>query len=223
MSAAPLATDVEAAGRSGVSPNGEADNDDILRIIVNGVSSQAELQTLADGLYEEIMRGELGGSVTTKALASFGGDNEDPDLLSLRPRDPIHLGVDIRPLASRAPNVAAPLTDQMRKSPAELAAELKERVGDENLARAVAYTSRNAVVELNNTFRVNAVKFDWDINAGISMGLDFHNYVMARNSIQTSPIPAPAQLAGGTGRAAGGNTSAAPTRSARGRGRNRGE
>ncbi len=217
--AAPLSTNTAAAGRSGVSPNGESTRDDVLRIVVNGISSQDELQTLADGLYEEIMRGELGGSVTTKVLASFGGDNEDPDLLSLRPRDPIRLSVDIRPLASRAPNVGTALTDQMRKSPAELASELKERVGDENLARAVAYTSRNAVVELNNTFRVNAVKFDWNIDSGISVALDFHNYVMARNSTQPSPIPATAQPDGGMGTAAGGNKAAEAARSARGRGR----
>jgi len=216
--AAPLSTNTAAASRSGVSPNGKATNDDILRIVVNGISSQDELQTLADGLYEEIMRGELGGSVTTKALASFGGNNEDPDLLSIRPRDPIHLGVDIRPLAARAPNVDTPLTAQNRTPAAQLAREIQARGVDENLARAVAYTSRNAVVELNNTFRVNAVRFDWDITSGISVALDFHNYVMARNSVQPSP---PAQVASGIAApeatAAGGNAG----RQARGRGRGR--
>lgn len=200
----PLSKDAAAAGRSGVSPNGEASKDDVLRIVVNGIGSQAQLQTLADGLYEEIMRGETGGSVTTKALSSFGGNNEDPDLLYIRPRDPLTLAVDIRPMAERAPNVDTPYTEANRKPPAQLATEIEARGLDANLARAVAYSSRNAVAELQSTFRVNAVKFDWDINSGISVGLDFHNYIVARNSIQATPPTegAPARKAA---KAAGGN------------------
>ncbi len=203
--APPLVTDPAKAGRSGVSPNGEASQDDVLRIVVNGVSSQEELQILADGLYEEIMRGELGGSVSTKSLGSFGGNNEDPDLLYLRPRDPIALSVDIRPLADRAPNVGTVLTEQNRKPAAELIADIKARGLDDNLARAVAYSSRNAIMELHNTFRVNAVKFDWDINSGIAVAFDFHNYVMPRNSVQPTPTALPVAPPGREGKAAGGN------------------
>jgi len=76
---------------------------------------------------------------------------------------------------------------------------------DDNLARAVAYSSRNAIMELHNTFRVNAVKFDWDINSGIAVAFDFHNYVMPRNSVQPTPTALPVAPPGREGKAAGGN------------------
>jgi len=204
---APLANNTAAAGRSGVSPNGEASEDDVLQLYVKGVTDQAQLQTLANGLYEEIMRGELGGSVKTRTLASFGGSNEDPDLLYMRPRDALALSVDIRPLSARAPNVSSssgPI-DQARSDVNTLESELQSRGLDANLARAVAYSSKSAVAELQNTFRVNAVRFDWDVASGVSVSLDFHNYVMARNAIMNSPTTPSASSSAGAARAAGGN------------------
>lgn len=209
--APPVAVDKAAASRSGVAPNGEASEDDVLQIYVKGVTDQAQLQTLANGLYEEIMRGELGGSVKTRALASFGGNNQDPDLLYIRPRDPLTISVDIRPNTAQVPNVSTPaaLIDQARSSIARLEQQITQRTGDAVLAKAVAYSSRSAVAELQNTFRVNAVRFDWDIASGVSVSLDFHNYVMARNAIMNTPPAAAAPPAGGVARAAGGNSAPA--------------
>lgn len=180
--AAPIATDTEAAGRSGVTPNGEYGAKDMLVLQVNGVKSQADLQQLADGYYNEIMRGEMGGNVKTRSLSSFGAGNEDPDLIRIRPMDGIALMVDSRALSSLAPSVS-PLNSQAQMSDGALEAELTKQLGDPNLASAIVATSRNSAVEYHTTYRVNAVKFDWDVKSGISVALDFHNYVIPRNSI----------------------------------------
>lgn len=199
-----LARDPEGANRSSVSPSGLSAKDTVLRISVKGISDPEQLQILADGLYEEIMRGETGGSVRTRSLASFGGGNEDPDLIHIRPRDAIVLAVDARPLGTRAPNVNSPLVQEARLDTAALEEEIFKRTGDRTLAAAIVAAGRSGAFRPQNTFRVNAVKFDWDIGSGISISLDFHNYIMARNAIKDTPPAETAQPSGGKATAAGG-------------------
>ncbi len=187
----------------GVVPSGLTSQDEVLRIEVRGVTSIDDLQKIADGLFEEIMRGETTGTVRTRSLASFGGNNEDPDLLRIRPRDPLRLSMNNRPMPAHVAGfengtsgTPAPQTDA-----AALAAQLAESFGnDTNLANAIAYSATNQVAELQNLFRVNSVSFDWDVNAGIGLTIDFHNYVVARNS----------RLPGATSGATSGAAVAAP-------------
>lgn len=183
-----IAKDAEAAGRSGVTPSGEYGAKDVMTIQVNGVKDQKQLQQIADGLYNEIMRGETGGNVKTRSLSSFGAGNEDPDLIRIRPMDGIAILVDSRLLSQRAPSVS-PLTDEWKKSAAEWEAQLTKEMGDPNLAKAIVVTTRNSLIAYNMTYRVNAVRFDWDIKSGVSIALDFHNYIIPRNSIYPS-LPA---------------------------------
>lgn len=177
---------------AGEVPSGLSKQDEVLRVEVRGITDIKQLQTLADGLYEEIMRGETGGSVRTRTLASFGGNNEDPDLLRIRPRDPLELSVDIRTGGSLPTGTTNTVIGQAAKEVSALEKEIFERTKDRNLARAVAYSSRNAVAQLQNAFRVNSVSFDWDVNSGISISIDFHNYIVARDSVLDTSLPAPA-------------------------------
>lgn len=193
-----IAKDSEASARSGVSPNGEIGAKDVMTIQVNGVKTQAQLQQIADGLYNEIMRGETGGSVKTRSLSSFGAGNEDPDLIRIRPMDSIALMVDSRLLAERAPSVS-PLNDEWKKGASEWTADLIRQGFDPNFADAIVGTTRNNLLEYQSTYRVNAVKFDWDVKSGISLAMDFHNYVIPRNSIfPTKPVASAQQVAANT-------------------------
>lgn len=173
--------------KAGQVPSGLSSQDEVLRVEVKGITDINQLQKLADGLYEEIMRGETGGSVRTRSLASFGGNNEDPDLLRIRPRDPLKLSVDVRTGGSIPRNDMTELIKQVRQDVLELERDLVEKGMDTNLARAVAYSSRNAVAQLQNTFRVNSVTFDWDVKSGIALSIDFHNYIVARDSVLPTP------------------------------------
>lgn len=190
----PLVRNAKGSGRTGVSPRGNEGKDDVLRIPVPGGYPQKRLQEIANALFTEISKGEMGGSVKTKSLASFGAGNEDPDLLRLRPGDGITLGIEARPLENRAPAVH-PLVDQKRQSAYELMQDMVTRLGvDMNLARVIVATMRNLVLELQDTYRVNTVKFDWDVARGITVAFDYHNYVEARNNITSSP-PLPSSSA----------------------------
>jgi len=177
----PIAEGSRVPVRAGVSPSGLSSQDEVLRIEVKGVTNVDDLERIANGLYDEIMRGETGGSVRTRSLASFGGTNEDPDLLRIRPRDPLLLSMNLGPMPAqtRDPTRAA----QGDRDPTELVRAFTDQGMAPDLANAVAYTSTNQVAELQNAFRVNSVTFDWDVKSGISLSIDFHNYIVPRNSI----------------------------------------
>ncbi len=224
---APLAAASLVPVKPGVVPTGLAAQDEVLRIEVKGVTNIDDLQNIANGLFEEIMRGETTGTVRTRSLASFGGNNEDPDLLRMRPRDPLRLSMNHRPMPAHVDGFengksGTPIPDT---DAALLATQLSRRFGgDTNLANAIAYSATNQVAELQNVFRVNSVSFDWDVNSGIGLTVDFHNYVMARNSViapAVAPAPAPAAKATAAAKPAG-RPRRGQSRATTGRGRGRG-
>jgi len=149
---------------------------DILWVPVHEIDDEKRLTEIAQAVYEEIGRGEIGGTVSTKALSSFGGDNRDPDLLRLRPGDAIEFATDVRTLARQAPLVSE-FTDHMRKSFNTQVADVAKRIGDVNLSRVIISTARGIINELQNFYRVSAVTFGWSVD-GLQVGFDFQNYVV---------------------------------------------
>lgn len=164
----------ERARRTRVAPGDGGATEEILNIPVPGVRDPARLQFIAQSIFEEIGRGELGGACSTRNLASFGGDNRDPDLIRLKPGDAIEFGVDTRYLNSTPPLVSA-YTDNQRASFEEAVADITSRIGDENLARVLVATSRGQIKDLQRFFRVSTVKFSWD-GSGMKIDFDFQNY-----------------------------------------------
>ena len=185
----PLSRDPKRAARSREAPSGEIAAQDMLRISIPGIKSQSQLQNLAKQIYEELNRGEMGGSCHTKSLASFGAGNEDPDLVRIRPGDGIQLQVDARDLQARAPNVS-PLNAMHQKSDVQLIDEIAARLGDRLLATMIVQSLRDSNQKLANIYRVSNVKFDWNITSGIAVAFDFHNYVEPRNNVSDTPMPA---------------------------------
>jgi hypothetical protein len=162
-----------------VGPSGAAAVSDITYVPVHGVNDVAQLRDIAKSIYEEIGRGEMGGKVSTKDLASFGAGNEDTDILRLRPGDPVQLLVDARALASRPP-LETELTEHNRRPFDEEVKEIEAKLGDANIARVLVACARNSVVELQSYFRVGNVNFSWDVKSGVGVDFDFQNYVEAR-------------------------------------------
>lgn len=169
---------------SGESPDGSASEGNPLIIHMTGVKSKERLAQIAEAIFEEIGHSEVGGSCETRALCSFGGDNSDPDLLRLRPGDPIQFLTDTRTLSSRAPLVSE-LTDWSRMGFDEAVKTAAERLGnssgDLQLARAIVAASRGMVFELSSFFRVHTVKYDWRAESGVSISFDFHNFIEVRS------------------------------------------
>lgn len=172
--------------------------EEVLVIPVEGIKDQARLIQIAKSLYEEIGRGELGGSVTTKNLSSFGTDpndpeaaNRDPDLVRLRPGDAVEIMVDLRSQSAGAP-LTSSYTDSRRREFDEEVAEVASRLGGNEaarvIARAIVAQSRGGILQLQTFFRVGTARFSWQ-SGGISISFDYQNYIEARNSTEVARQP----------------------------------
>lgn len=183
---------VQGARTQTVAPGGQSSSEDLLNIPVHGISDPARLLEVARNIFEEIGRNEMSGSCATKNLASFGGGNTDPDLMSLRPGDGVEFLVDARGLSQRTPLVSA-LTDFERTPFEEMVRQVKKRIGDDNLARVIVATARGQIAEIQRYFRVSNVHYDWS-DTGLSISFDFQNYFVQRFDLSKAP-QAPQPLA----------------------------
>jgi hypothetical protein len=170
-----------------VSPSNQIADNEVMTIPVPGVNDKRRLEEIARAIYEEIGRGELGGAVETPCLASFGGGNTDPDLLSLSPGDGVELRVDTRPATSGAPLVST-YTDSERFSVSDAVRNLTKALGgDDRLARAIVLSTRGQQKHLQRFFRVQTVHYTWS-ERGFKIAFDFQNYVVPRNQVGTSSV-----------------------------------
>lgn len=165
-----------------VAPGGGAPSTDVLRITVPGVKDQKKLLDIATNLYHEIGRQEMGGSIKTKNLTSFGGTGQDPDLLHLLPGDAVEVRVDASGLGVFPPPVSE-LTGADGRSFEEEVKAVKERVGDEALARVLVASNRGEIAQLQRTFRVANVHYDWSSTSGVAISFDFQNFLEARYGV----------------------------------------
>jgi hypothetical protein len=173
----------QAARTTSVGTGGQTGQSDELRISIPGIKNRDRLKQIAEDLYEEIGRQEIGGSVQTKNLASFGGDNQDPDLLKMRPGDPVEFRVNASGLGTFPPPISE-LTQHTHRLFEDEVAEVAKRLnGDENMARVLVASNRGEVSELVRTFRVNTVKYDWSAESGVGISFDFQNYIEARYAV----------------------------------------
>jgi hypothetical protein len=167
-----------------VGASGEAPATEFIIQEIPGIADKDRLLEIAKNLYEEVGRQELGGSVQTKNLASFGGDNTDPDMLSIRPGDPVEFriqGIDARMAES-----GSPINELLEWEGRDFEDEVKvvsARLGNDKLARALVEFNRGKILALQKTFRVSNVKYDWDVDSGVSIAFDFQNFVEIRYGI----------------------------------------
>lgn len=209
--AKPIAKDIRKAKQTTVNPSGQSAQEDVVRYDYPGIADKARLLQLAQDIYEEIGRGEAGGSVSTQSLASFGGNNNDADVLRLRPGDAVRIGIGVKNKSGQttsldeASSFLSPPNLDASVSETTLLKSLNDRGLDPNLARAIVLSSRNYVKELQNTFRVSNVKFDWNISSGVKVAFDFQNYIRPRHEITPTPerIEQPAVVKRATSRTGG--------------------
>jgi hypothetical protein len=174
-------------------PGADSPKEEVVNVPCRGITDKQRLEEIAHAVYEEIGRGELGGECSTPNLASFGGDNSDPDLLSLEPGDGVEFMVDTHAIKTGGAPLISTFTDSMRRSFNDQVREILKHLGtrDENLARVIVATARGQVGELQNFFRVQTVKFNWDAASGVKLAFDFQNYVVARAQVGEAPSAEP--------------------------------
>jgi len=169
-----------------IAAGGKASAEECLTYTYPGIRDIKRLTIIAQALFEEIGRQEMGGSCSTANLASFGGDNTDPDLLRLQPGDAVEFVVDVRNAGARVPLVS-PYVDSQRTGFEEQVALINARLNDENLARVIVATTRGQVQGLQRTFRTKNIKYAWkDSGTALSISFDFENYVEVRNAVDYS-------------------------------------
>lgn len=158
---------------------------DTLYVPVPEITDVDRLGVIAQAIYEEMARGEISGTCSTNNLASFGGDNSDPDLLKLRPGDAVEFATDVRTLTKAAPLTSA-YTDHMRKPFEQAVKDLTAILGDENLARVIIATSRGVVNEVQGFFRVSSSRYIWGAD-GLKVDFSFQNFVEKTFDADGSP------------------------------------
>jgi hypothetical protein len=148
---------------------------------VAGVGDQATLQNIAQAYYEGMNRAELGLSIHTKDMASFAGDNSDPDVLDLEAGDHFEFltqRFDLSltdPIASDIGN----LENELLQTSA--AANLLVQLGFDPMF-AQQYAATYAASGYQTTFVLKKADIMGDIadEAGIEVHLEGANMVEAR-------------------------------------------
>lgn len=147
---------------------------------VSGVSDEKTLRAVAQEIYEQESRNEILVELKTRALASFGGDNLDPDLLDLKFGDVVEvLRRRTNDESSTTSNVERVLTAQARASEFMRALGYGEEFAD---AYAKAYSDAGFVTQ----YRVRQARFDWKTagdlgtDGGVQTSLMVVNYVQVR-------------------------------------------
>jgi hypothetical protein len=194
------------AQKTGVSAGKDRSVSDIVNIPVPGIKDEKRLAEIAQAIYNEMGRSEIGGEIETVNLASFGGDARDPDLLRLEPGDGVELLVDTSATGAKNPNTNS-FGDSVRRSYEEQVSEIQQRLGDANLARVIVATARGQVAELQRFFRVETVKFSWGAHDGVKLSFSFQNYVVSRAQEGATASNQPGRA---TTRAVGGQKSTTP-------------
>lgn len=161
---------------------GDDSKENVIVVQRPGIKNPDQLVLVAKSIYEEIMRGEMKGSLKTKDLTSFGGDSSDPDLLKLRPGDAFRMGVDVKRFAAAgAVTPALTALAQMCGNSGASEADMIKRGIPPKLAKLLLATASDKVPGLSPYFYTNTVKYSWSIESGLSVEFDFSNYIVARN------------------------------------------
>jgi len=151
-------------------PPGNATDEKWQVVRIQGVKDEKTLRLIAQTYYETQSRNEVQVRASTKNLASFGGGNADPDLLDLKPGDPVDVGIDRDMVFTVGEAEDATVTDAER---------FLRRIG---YSREFAKTYSDAVnnIGLPKTFRLRSMQIDWSNEEGVKLDLELINYIEIR-------------------------------------------
>lgn len=168
-------------------------------IEVAGVESEAVLRKIAQGAYELSGRAEMVVTVETTALGSWGGGNDDPDLLDVEAGDPVDVETTKGDFAEDPGEGWG--GDLVAQSEGARAAAYLKRLGY-SPALADAYARAVSSEAFPVTFRVRTWSIDWDWEEGVRVSGELMNYVEVRAdaSLPEGEEPALAPAAGASPR-----------------------
>jgi hypothetical protein len=155
-------------------------------IRVKGVEDKATLDQIAKDYYNGRNRNEIELVLKTKNFASFGGGNEDPDLLDLKAGDPIEVLVN----RDRFGNVTG---SDAQGNPNIGEAQLTAAGANEKFLTDLGYTkgfaSAYAAAYKNagfqRLFRLREMDVTGDVDEGVSFELRVVNFIQVRGEPAT--------------------------------------
>lgn len=192
------------------SPSGKQSMNDVIRISKPGITDISVLRQIALAAFMEIAHGEIAGVCETNDLASLGGNNADPDMLSLKVGDPISFDADARRYNAVAPAVSQ-LTQAASSTTEQLRQQIQQQIGNSQLAQLIVQAiGPTGILQTQPIFRVSCVKFEWH-GGRLGIAFDFQEYLtlgqkqIPLNQVPTT-APVPVSTAVGPGSNAPGNT-----------------
>lgn len=153
-------------------------------ILVPIAVDRATLRAIAQTYYETVGRRELGVTVVTKNLGSYGGGNLDPDTFDSKVGDPIDVSVGSQATIN---NTVIDVGEQMRTRASEFLRGLGFSPGF-----ADAYQKAANAIGLPSTYRARTIGCQWDGQSdSVTLTLELINYVEVRADKQ---LPAGEEL-----------------------------
>lgn len=158
---------------------------------VRGIEDQATLNLIAQQIYQQVGRNELTLDAQTKNLASFGGDNLDPDIFDMLVGDTFEfLQARSTPDPANAVGAAAgggTLAEIEQRLISDASTFIQSLGFDAGIASAYAIAYVNAGFQTLYRLRQMSVAWDGD-EEGVSIDLHGVNYVEVRaNQPTVSP------------------------------------
>jgi len=147
---------------------------------VNGIADPLTLRIIAQNIYEQLGRQELGVKLKTRNLASFGGGNLDPDILDMKAGDTFEL---LTHRGSENPDdvdgeVALTNIEKQLSAQRERNREFMKAAGFSG-AFADAYAKVFTDLGFQTSYRVRAINYTWN-EGGVTIDVDGCNYVEVR-------------------------------------------
>lgn len=143
-------------------------------IRISAVTDEKQLKFVAQAVYESRNRQELNVKLTTKNLASYGGGNEDPDLLDVETGDAIVVETQREEEEFNTINVV-----ENRLSEPNQAEQFLRLLGfPAEFAAQYGHVFSN--LDVPKLFRVRRAGFDWDDEKGTGVELECVNFIVVR-------------------------------------------
>jgi hypothetical protein len=190
--------EVAASPKGPILPGDDRAESRVQVVRIAGVEDDKAMRIIAQSWYETLGRGELNFHLKTKSLGSWGGGNEDTDLLDVQPGDAIDVYIhrdEVDELCT-ANNIEAVMLVQ------QSAERFLLKMGyPADFAKA--YAQAYQAVGYQTTFVVRGFSCDCNLEDGITLDYEVVNYVSVRADVtlpegEEQPSDTPAGIPGET-------------------------